>query len=110
MDQPAKDITHLIPKEFLEEREKLASQTPADSGYWTVLGELMFFGGFDAVRAVLDDYIELEQADALLSGARKAYYGTVYDNGVASLAGARGAQKGSEFERLMKFYRKEIEK
>lgn len=106
-----KNLDDILPQDFVERRTQeyeLKELQKKKSTYWDFLGDLMFFGGFEAVQAVLNDYIELEQAKELLSGAKKAYYGTVYDQGVAALAGSRGKYKGSEFDRLMKFYSKEI--
>lgn len=106
-----KHLDEILPQEFVERRTKeyeLKELLKKKASYWDFLGELMFFGGFDAVQAVLNDYIEIQQARELLSGAKKAYYGTVYDSGVAALAGSRGLHKGSEFGRLMKFYEQEM--
>jgi hypothetical protein len=106
-----KNLDDILPSEFVERRTKeyeLEELQKKKTTYWDFLGDLGFYLGFEAVQAVLNDYIEIEQARELLTGAKKAYYGTVYDQGVAALAGARGRYKGSEFDRLMKFYSKEM--
>ena len=103
-----KTLSDLFPKEFVEQRLKnyeLKELRKKRTTYWDFLGELMYFGDFGAVQAVLSDYIELPQARMLLKGAKRAYYATKYDDAVTSLAGARGVYKGSEFDRLTKFYR-----
>lgn len=106
-----KKLDDIFPKEFVEQRTKqyeLKELEKKKATYWDFLGELMFFGGFEAVSAVLNDFVELDQARELLKGARRAYYGTVYDSGVASLAGARGVYKGTEFSKTMKFYERNM--
>lgn len=106
-----KNLDDLLPKEFVEQRKKLfelKELKKQKSTYWDFLGELGFFMGFDAVAAVLNDFLELEQATELLRGAKKAYYSSVYDQGVAALAGARGVHKSAEFGKLMKFYEREM--
>lgn len=106
-----KNLDDILPQEFVKKRTQeyeLKELQKKKTTYWDFLGDLGFYLGFEAVQAVLNDYIEIEQARALLSGAKRAYYGTVYDQGVAALAGARGRYKGSEFDRLMKFYTKEM--
>lgn len=103
-----KNLSQLLPKEFVEKRNKayeLKELKRKKKTYWDFLGELGFYMGFEAVQAVLSDYMELEQASELLKGARRAHNGAVYDYAVASLAGTRGVYKASEFDRLTKFYR-----
>lgn len=107
-----KSLDDLFPKDFVELRKKefeLKELKKKKTTYWDFLGELGFFMGFEAVSAVLNDYIEIEQARELLKGARRAYYGTVYDSAVASLAGARGVHKGKYFSDTVKFYEKEMQ-
>ena len=104
-------LSEILPAEFVENRTKqyeLKELKKKKATYWDFLGELGFYMGFESVQAVLNDYLTLEQARELLKGARKAYNGTVYDNAVAALAGARGVHKGSEFERLTKYYRENM--
>ena len=101
-------LSEILPKEFVEKRTKqyeLKELKKKRATYWDFLGELGFYMGFEAVQAVLDDYLDLEQARALLNGARRANNAKVYDIAVASLAGARGVHKGSEFDRLTRYYR-----
>jgi hypothetical protein len=101
-----KNLNEIFPKEFVEQRTReyeIKELEKKKSTYWEFLGELGFFMGFDAVRAVLDDYIELKQARELLNGARTAYYGTVYDSGVAVLAGSR-----ANFEKTIGFYKRNM--
>ena len=110
-NKSSRNLSDLLPKDFVERRAQeyeLKELAKKEKTYWDFLGELGFFVGFEAVKAVLDDYIELGQARELLNGARRAYYGTVYDSAVASLAGARGATKGKEFTQLIKFYEREM--
>ena len=105
------NLSDILPKDFVERQTQayeLKELAKKEKTYWDFLGELGFFVGFEAVRAVLDDYIELGQARELLNGARRAYYGTVYDSAIASLAGARGATKGKAFTDLVKFYEREM--
>lgn len=102
------NLDELFPKEFVEKRQKayeLQELKEKKTTYWDFLGEVAFYMGFEAVQAILSDYIELNQARILLNGAKRAYFGTVYDSAIASLAGGRGVHKGSEFNRLIKFYR-----
>lgn len=104
-------LSDLLPAEFVERREKeyaLKELKKKKATYWDFLGELGFYMGFESVQAVLNDYLTLEQARELLKGARKAYNASVYDNAVASLAGARGVHKGAEFDRLTKYYRENM--
>lgn len=103
-----KTLSQLLPKEYVEKRNKayeLRELKRKKKTYWDFLGELGFYMGFEAVQAVLSDYIKIEQAVQLLGGARRAYFGTVYDHAVASSAAARGVYKATEFDRLTKFYR-----
>lgn len=107
----SKNLSSLLPKEFVEQRTKeyeLKELEQRKATYWDFLGELGFYMGFEAVQAVLNDYIDLPQARELLRGAKKAYYGTVYDSAIASLAGARGVHKTSAFTSLIKFYEREM--
>lgn len=104
-------LSEILPAEFVEKRTKeyeLKELKKKKATYWDFLGELGFYMGFEGVQAVLNDYLTLEQARELLKGARKAHNGTIYDNAVAALAGARGVHKGSEFERLIKYYRENM--
>lgn len=106
-----RSLDDLLPKEFVAQRKakyELSEIKKKKSTYWDFLGELMFFGGYQAVEAVLDDTIEIEQARTLLMGARRAYNGTVYDNAKAALAGAAGVHKGAYFEKLMKYYKEDM--
>ena len=106
-----RNLSDILPKDFVERQTQayeLKELAKKEKTYWDFLGELGFYMGFEAVKAVLDDYIELSQARELLNGARRAYYGTVYDSAVASLAGSRGATKGKEFTNLVKFYEREM--
>ncbi len=106
------NLDDILPKEFVQHRKRtyeLRQLKKKKDVYWDFLGELMFFGGFEAVKAVLDDYIEIEQAKKLLDSSKKSYYGSIYDHGMAALAGASGARKPSAFSKLMKFYEREME-
>lgn len=101
-------LDDLLPKEFVESRKalyELSQVKKKDDTYWKFLGELMYLGGFNAVRAVLDDYLTLEQANKLLNGARIAQNLNTYDNAIGSMAAARSVYKASEFESLMKQYK-----
>lgn len=102
------NLSQKLPAEFVEKRTReyqLKELQAKKSTYWDFLGELGFYLGFESVQAVLSDYIELEQARELLKGARKAHNAHIYDIAVASLAASRGVHKGSEFDRLTKYYR-----
>lgn len=106
-----KSLDDIFPKEFVEKRERqyeLAELKQKETTYWDFLGELMFFGGFDAVRAVLDDYIDAEQARTLLMGARRVHKGVIYDHAHAALAGAAGIHKAAYFDRIMAGYKKDM--
>ena len=110
-EKKSRNLSDILPKDFVERQTKayeLKELAKKEKTYWDFLGELGFFVGFEAVKAVLDDYLELGQARELLNGARRAYYGTVYDSAIASLAGAKGAIKGKAFTDLVKFYEREM--
>lgn len=99
-----KNLDDLFPSEFVESRTKqyeISELKPNKATYWDFLGELLFFGDFNLVKAVLDDYITIEQARELLYGARKAYNSSVYDRAVAGLAANVG---GNDFNKIMKSY------
>ena len=98
------NLDDIFPQEFVDARTKkyeVEDLQPSKPTYWDFLGELMFFGDFNAVKAVLDNYITIEQADALLTGSKKAYRMSVYDRAVASLAANVG---GNDFTKIMKNY------
>ena len=102
-------LDDIFPAEFVAERKRIYELQEVEKKsdqYWDMLGELMFYGGFDAVRAVLDDYLTLEQAIELLYSTRKVYNMNIIDIGQASMAGARSVYKGSEFKRIMSEYYK----
>lgn len=106
-----KNLSQLLPKEFVEKRNKayeLKELKRKKKTYWDFLGELGFYMGFEAVQAVLNDYLTIDQAVSLLNGAKRAYYATAYDGAVNALAGSRGVYKASEFDRLTKFYRENM--
>lgn len=107
-----KNLDDILPKEFVEHRQKqyeLAEIKEKKSAvYWDFLGELMYYGGFETVRAFLDDYIDAAQARALLMGARRAHNRVIYDHAQAALAGAAGVHKGVYFDRIMKPYREDM--
>lgn len=105
------NLDDILPKEFVEQRKKLyllSEIKKKKSVYWDFLGELMYFGGFDAVKAVLDDYIEPEQAKALLNSARRVHNGVVFDNANAALAGAAGVHKAAYFDKVMGNYKRNM--
>lgn len=97
-------LDELFPKEFVESRNKqyeLSELQKESPTYWDFLGELQFFGDFNLVYAVLEDYLTIEQARELLYSTRKAYNSHIYDIAVATLAGNTG---GDSFNKLMKNY------
>lgn len=102
-----RSLDDLLPPEFVAERKRrheLKEIKASKETRWDFLGQLMFYGGFDAVKAVLNDYITIEQANVLLDGAERTHNGHVYDYGVASFAAVRGGQKSSEFNKMMAYY------
>ena len=106
-----KSLDDLLPPEFVAQRKQKYEVSELKSNpntRWDFLGQLMVYGGFDAVQAVLNDFITLEQAHTLLDGAIKTHRGHVYDYGVASFAAVRGGQKASEFNKMMKEYTKGV--
>ena len=106
-----RSLDDILPQEFVARRKakyELTEIAKKKSTYWDFLGELMYFGGFPAVQAVLDDVIELEQARTLLMGARRVHNGVIYDHAKASLAGAAGVHKTAAFNSVMSDYRKDM--
>lgn len=107
-----KNLDDIFPKEFVARRKKQYElkeiSDKKKASYWDFLGELMFYGGYEAVRAVLNDEIELTQARTLLLGCRRVQNGITYDNANAALAGAAGVHKGSLFDRIMDSYKKDM--
>lgn len=106
-----RNLDDIFPAEFVAERQRkyeLAELNEKKTTYWDFLGELMYFGSFDAVRAVLDDYLTPEQARTLLAGARRSHNRTIYDNANAALAGAAGVHKSKYFHQIMKTYKEDM--
>lgn len=106
-----RSLDDLLPAEFVASRKKkyeLAELKEKKSTYWDFLGELMYFGGFEAVKAVLDDYLTPEQARTLLMGARRVHNGVIYDHANAALAGAAGVHKSKYFSQIMATYKKDM--
>jgi len=106
-----KNLDDVLPQEWVEKRTRhyeLKEIKKKKSDYWNFLGELMYYGGFQAVQAVLDDYIDIPQAMKLLEGSKRAYYGTVYDSANANLAANAAIHKSSEFDRIIGFYKREM--
>lgn len=106
-----RSLDDILPKEFVEHRKKqyeLSEIKKKKSVYWDFLGELMYFGGFEAVRAVLDDYIDPIQAKTLLTSARRVHNGVIYDHANASLAGAAGVHKNAYFDKIMAGYKRDM--
>lgn len=102
------NLDDLLPQDFVEKRTKEYESSELKkrkTTYWDFLGELMYFGGFEAVKAVMDDYITLDQAIVLLKGAKRMYNAEKYDEAIVSLAGNAGIHKAQEFNRLTKQFR-----
>jgi hypothetical protein len=70
---------------------------------WFKLAELGFYFGWEAIQAVLDDVITLNQANLLIDGAIKIHNTHIYDMATATLAGS-SSQAGA-FNKLMKPYK-----
>lgn len=80
-----------------ERREASVVEVP-DS--YLILAEFGLFFGWEGVRAVLEDYITLEQAVVLTHAARRFHASDVYDSAIANLAG--NSHKKEHFTSLMR--------
>jgi hypothetical protein len=59
---------------------------------WLFLAEFGYYFGWDGIQAIRTDSICIEEAEALLIGARKVWNGKVYDQASASFIGSVSAQ------------------
>lgn len=92
-------LSDIYPEEYVAQRtaEFEKGQSRTSNSFWDILAEMQSYGGFEAVKAVLDNYLTLEQANALLSASRKLYASRMYDTGITALAG----NSGKHFNSLM---------
>lgn len=105
-----KKPTNLLDLMTPEDRDKVklrqelieAQKAVLISNEWMVLSKLGFYYDFDAIKAVLDDYITIPQANMFIDGAERVHARHVYDYAVATLAGT-STTKGS-FGKLMQGY------
>lgn len=85
-------------KRNAEKREKLKADKITKE--WMMLSELGTYYGFDAIRAVLDDYIDIPQANMLVIGGRKMHSSDIYDSSLAHIAG--NSTKMATYKKIMK--------
>lgn len=77
-----------------------ATKSEVITNEWMMLAELGVHFGYEAIQAVLNDVITLQQARMLIEGARKLHSADVYDIAVAGAAA--NSQKASAFKKIMK--------
>lgn len=90
-NKPKKSLLDVMSPEAVRKARRSAdareaSKPPLTSIEWSMLGELGVYYGFQAIQAVLDDYITLHQANKLVMAGRQLYNQQKYDDGVVGLA------------------------
>lgn len=76
---------------------------------WMFIAEFGRYFGYDGVKAILNNEIDLGTATMLLNGARKSYYSDVIDTGIAqysALVASKSKTAGSTFKKGMGHYYK----
>lgn len=83
-------------------RELHEARSTKISQEFMLVAEFGYYFGFEAIKALLEDYIELEQAQKLIEGARVLEATRTYDMARAGIASR--ANKSKQFQQVMKVY------
>lgn len=76
------------------------------------IAEFGYYFGFEGIKSILNNEIDLETASALLAGARKVWYGQLSELGNVQFIAAQSAastKPGQNFHKAMKPFHKSAE-